>query len=73
MSRALRALASLRVRLNSNVLRRAIQGYFPVPPTGASPSTKDKKTKDGLLEFLDEVCILYFSGIFKLNSFAICI
>ena len=45
MSRALRALVTLRKKLNQNVLRTAIQGYFPnvsIP-------------KDGLLDFLEEV------------------
>ena len=48
MSRALRALVTLRKKLNQNVLRTAIQGYFPnvsIP-------------KDGLLDFLEEVILL---------------
>jgi len=45
MSRALRALVTLRSRLNQNVLRMAIQGYFP----------NTSIPKDGLLDFLEEV------------------
>ena len=48
MSRALRALVTLRKKLNQNVLRTAIQGYFPnvsIP-------------KDGMLDFLEEVRFL---------------
>ena len=46
MSRALRALVTIRRKLNNMVLRKAIQGYFPT----VSPP------KDGLLDFLEEVC-----------------
>ncbi len=45
MSRALRALVTLRKKLNQNVLRIAIQGYFP----------NTSIPKDGLLDFLEEV------------------
>jgi len=48
MSRALRALVTLRRRLNNNVLRKTIMGYFP----------SAQVPKDGLLAFLAEVsCI----------------
>jgi len=43
MSRALRSLVSLRRKLNQNVLRRAIQGYF----LGST-------NKEALLDYLDE-------------------
>jgi len=46
MSRALRALVTLRKKLNSVVLRKAIFGYFP-----ASSSAKP----NSLLDFLEEV------------------
>jgi len=45
MSRALRGLVPLRRKLNTNVLRKAIQGYYPAVSL----------PKDGLLEFLDEM------------------
>ncbi|KAK2180530.1 hypothetical protein NP493_439g02016 [Ridgeia piscesae] len=44
MSRALRALVTLRRRLNNNVLRKTIMGYFP----------SAQVPKDGLLAFLAE-------------------
>ncbi|ELU15663.1 hypothetical protein CAPTEDRAFT_153237 [Capitella teleta] len=44
--RALRALVSLRRRLNPSVLRRAIMGYFPA---------SDKTSRDTLIEFLGEI------------------
>ncbi len=47
MSRALRALVPIRRKLNQNVLRKAVLGYF----TTATPP------KDGLLNFLEEVRI----------------
>ena len=53
MSRALRTLVTLRKKLNQNVLRTAIQGYFPnvsIP-------------KDGLLDFLEEVILLNVFGM----------
>ena len=48
MSRALRALITVRRKLNPNVLRRLLQGYFlnaTVP-------------KDALLAFIDEVPLI---------------
>jgi len=47
MSRALRALVTLRKKLNSAVLRKAIFGYFPTPS-----STRPNSV---LLDFLEEV------------------
>jgi len=47
MSRALRALVTLRKKLNSVVLRKAIFGYFPVQ----SPA----RPNNPLLDFLEEV------------------
>ena len=44
MSRALRALVSLRRKLNQNVLRKAIMGYFLNSPN-----------KDSLLDYMEEV------------------
>jgi len=46
MSRALRALITLRKRLNSNVLRKGIQAYFPL--SSSAP-------KSSLIEYLEEV------------------
>jgi len=46
MSRALRAIITLRKKLNSNVLRKAITGYFP-----AASATQPKNP---LLDFLEE-------------------
>ena len=45
VSRALRAIVTIRRKLNNNVLRKAIQAYFPAIPM---PS-------NGLLDFLDQV------------------
>ena len=45
MSRALRALVTIRRRLNNNVLRKAVMGFFP----------NAQVPKDGLLAFLAEV------------------
>jgi len=47
MSRALRALVTLRKKLNSVVLRKAIFGYFPTPSSTRPTSA--------LLDFLEEV------------------
>jgi len=47
MSRALRALVSLRKKLNSVVLRKAIIGYFPAPSS--------TRPNNPLLDFLEEV------------------
>lgn len=44
VSRALRAIVTLRKKLNNNVLRKAIQAYFPAIPTPTN----------GLLDFLDQ-------------------
>jgi 26S proteasome regulatory subunit N3 len=46
MSRALRAIITLRKKLNSNVLRKAITGYFPAPSATQPRSV--------LYDFLDE-------------------
>lgn len=46
MSRVVRALSSSRRKLNNNVLRKLIMGYYPT----VSPE------KDALLQFVDEVC-----------------
>jgi len=47
MSRALRALVTLRKKLNSVVLRKAIFGYFPTSSTS--------KPNNVLLDLLEEV------------------
>lgn len=47
MSRVVRALSSSRRKLNHNVLRKLIMGYYP-------PNNPEK---DVLLPFLDEVSI----------------
>lgn len=47
MSRALRAMVSIRRKLNPNVIRKAVNLYSP--PTGVS----------GLLDFLEEVHIQF--------------
>ena len=48
MSRALRALVSLRRKLNDNVLCQALHGYFPP----SSPATRDS-----LLSYLEKVSL----------------
>ena len=49
MSRALRAMISIRRKLNQNVIRKAVQQYFAHAPVTSNSA--------GLLEFLDEVSV----------------
>ena len=61
MSRALRALVTLRKKLNSVVLRKAIFGYFP---TASSP-----RPNSALLDFLDEVWLCTLTSVNALWAF----
>ena len=57
MSRALRALVTLRKKLNSVVLRKAIYGYFP-----AASTTRPNNT---LLDYFDEVWLREYVSIIE--------
>ena len=50
MSRALRAIVTLRKKFNDSVLRKAILLFIPASPTAA--------VQKNLLEYLEEVCII---------------
>ena len=54
MSRALRATISIRRKLNSNVIRKAVHQYFPHAELSIGTSA-------ALLDFLDEMVSLYFA------------
>jgi 26S proteasome regulatory subunit N3 len=53
MSRALRALATLRKRLNSNVLRKSLSYHFPPPTANTGAIVAKASPNSNLLEFLE--------------------
>jgi hypothetical protein len=62
MSRALRAIVTLRKKLNDSILRKAIFVFLP--------STSTPAQKNALLEHLEEVCyFVMLSALFTFNVF----
>lgn len=58
ISRVLRALVTTRRKLNHNVLRKAINGYFPVNQTSTA--------KNEMLQYLDEVRYQINPGVYDI-------